>query len=124
MCVTIYYSSRENPLKIFSLFEKCLKFLFFIQLEQFLLTSEGKEWSFDIYYHSPHQPHVLKETGDRSCSGMMADDVIMLNLFPELPVDAFSPHNEIIFVVDCSGNYYLLKFKSVYMVSESSSPFK
>ncbi|RXG55360.1 von Willebrand factor A domain-containing protein 5A [Armadillidium vulgare] len=62
------------------------------------------DWSFQIYYQTVHKPHCLQMTGDRTSSGLMKDDVLMLNLFPEVPLEDYSPFNEIILVVDRSGS--------------------
>ncbi|RXG70999.1 Poly [ADP-ribose] polymerase 4 [Armadillidium vulgare] len=64
------------------------------------------DWSFQIYYQTVHKPHCLQMTGDRTSSGLMKDDVLMLNLFPEVPLEDYSPFNEIILVVDRSGKFY------------------
>ncbi|KAG0724007.1 von Willebrand factor A domain-containing protein 5A [Chionoecetes opilio] len=50
------------------------------------------------------QPHLLRETGDRAATAIMKDDLLMLNLFPEVPGDSYSSRNEIIFVIDRSGD--------------------
>ncbi|KAK8376844.1 hypothetical protein O3P69_010047 [Scylla paramamosain] len=42
-------------------------------------------------------------TGERSATGIMKDDLLMLNLFPEVPTKTYSSRNEIIFVIDRSG---------------------
>ena len=56
-----------------------------------------------VYYESPYTPHILVETGDRSSTSLMKEDLIMLNFFPEVPEVSFSHKNEIIFVIDRSG---------------------
>lgn len=56
-----------------------------------------------IYFADPYKTHVLRETGDRSGVGLMKDDLLMVNLFPEVPASSFSNKNEVIFVVDRSG---------------------
>ena len=61
------------------------------------------DWSMLVYYNNAYQPHLLRETGDRSGTGIMKDDLLMLNLFPEVPADSYSSRNEIIFVIDRSG---------------------
>ena len=42
-------------------------------------------------------------TGDPVSTGLMRDQLVMLNLFPELPAESYSSSNEIIFIVDRSG---------------------
>ncbi|RXG57903.1 von Willebrand factor A domain-containing protein 5A [Armadillidium vulgare] len=63
------------------------------------------DWSFHIYYQTVHKPHCLQMTGDQTSSGLMKDDIIMLNIFPEVPIEDYSPHNEIILVVDRSSKF-------------------
>ncbi|KAB7498347.1 von Willebrand factor A domain-containing protein 5A [Armadillidium nasatum] len=67
-------------------------------------TNFDHDWSLQIYYHTVHKPHCLQMSGDRTSTGLMKDDIIMLNLFPEVPFEGYSPHNEIILVVDRSGS--------------------
>ncbi|XP_069960100.1 von Willebrand factor A domain-containing protein 5A isoform X2 [Cherax quadricarinatus] len=62
------------------------------------------DWSLLIYYANPYKTHIIRETGDRSTTGLMKDDLIMLNLFPEVPSKSYSNKNEIIFVIDRSGS--------------------
>ena len=69
-----------------------------------------------VYYNNAYQPHLLRETGDRSATGIMKDDLLMLNLFPEVPADSYSSRNEIVFVIDRSGistSHRSLSFTSV-----------
>ncbi|RXG52004.1 von Willebrand factor A domain-containing protein 5A [Armadillidium vulgare] len=47
------------------------------------------DWSFQIYYQTVHKPHCLQMAGDRTSSGLMKDDVLMLNLFPEVPLEDY-----------------------------------
>ena len=61
------------------------------------------DWSMLVYYNNAYQPHLLRETGDRASTGLMKDDMLMLNIFPEVPADNYSSRNEIIFVIDRSG---------------------
>ncbi len=61
------------------------------------------DWSMLVYYRSAYRPHLLRETGERSATGIMKDDLLMLNLFPEVPTNTYSSRNEIIFVIDRSG---------------------
>ncbi|RXG62402.1 von Willebrand factor A domain-containing protein 5A, partial [Armadillidium vulgare] len=67
-------------------------------------TNFDHDWSFQIYYNTVHKPNCLQMAGDRTSTGLMKDDIIMLNLFPEVPFEGYSPHNEIILVVDRSGS--------------------
>ncbi|XP_050690301.1 von Willebrand factor A domain-containing protein 5A-like isoform X2 [Eriocheir sinensis] len=62
------------------------------------------DWSFLVYYNNPYAPHLLRETGDRSATGLMKDDLLMLNVFPEVPENTYSDKNEVIFVIDRSGS--------------------
>ncbi|XP_045123544.1 von Willebrand factor A domain-containing protein 5A-like isoform X2 [Portunus trituberculatus] len=62
------------------------------------------DWSLLVYYKNAYQPHLLRETGERSATGIMRDDLLMLNLFPEMPAQSYSNRNEIVFVVDRSGS--------------------
>lgn len=62
------------------------------------------DWSMKIYYLDPYKTHLVRETGDRSGTSIMKDDVLMVNLFPEVPGDSYSNKNEIIFIVDRSGS--------------------
>uniref|UniRef100_A0A0P4WBW3 VWFA domain-containing protein n=1 Tax=Scylla olivacea TaxID=85551 RepID=A0A0P4WBW3_SCYOL len=62
------------------------------------------DWSMLVYYKNAYQPHLLRETGERSATGIMRDDLLMLNLFPEVPTNSYSSRNEIIFVIDRSGS--------------------
>ncbi|XP_063850940.1 von Willebrand factor A domain-containing protein 5A-like isoform X2 [Scylla paramamosain] len=62
------------------------------------------DWSMLVYYKNAYQPHLLRETGDRSATGIMKDDLLMLSLFPELPTNTYSSRNEIVFVIDRSGS--------------------
>ncbi|KAG0716912.1 von Willebrand factor A domain-containing protein 5A [Chionoecetes opilio] len=65
--------------------------------------TSNHDWSLLVYYKNPYQPHLLRETGDRAATAIMKDDLLMLNLFPEVPADSYSSRNEIIFVIDRSG---------------------
>ncbi|KAK8723946.1 hypothetical protein OTU49_011621 [Cherax quadricarinatus] len=62
------------------------------------------DWSLLIYYANPYKTHIIRETGDRSTTGLMKDDLIMINLFPEVPSNSYSNKNEIIFIIDRSGS--------------------
>ncbi|XP_063856771.1 von Willebrand factor A domain-containing protein 5A-like isoform X2 [Scylla paramamosain] len=42
----------------------------------------------------------------------MKDDLLMLNLFPEVPTNTYSSRNEIIFVIDHSGSMHGQKIES------------
>ncbi|XP_063857438.1 von Willebrand factor A domain-containing protein 5A-like [Scylla paramamosain] len=42
----------------------------------------------------------------------MKDDLLMLNLFPEVPTNSYSSRNEIIFVIDRSGSMHGEKIES------------
>ncbi|XP_063855565.1 von Willebrand factor A domain-containing protein 5A-like [Scylla paramamosain] len=42
----------------------------------------------------------------------MKDDLLMLNLFPEVPTNTYSSRNEIIFVIDRSGSMHGEKIES------------
>ncbi|RXG70996.1 von Willebrand factor A domain-containing protein 5A [Armadillidium vulgare] len=83
------------------------------------------DWSFQIYYQTVHKPHCLQMAGDRTSSGLMKDDVLMLNLFPEVPLEDYSPFNEIILVVDRSGNMEgskIVKAKNTLLLFLKSLP--
>ncbi|KAL7639853.1 UNVERIFIED_CONTAM: hypothetical protein RMT77_009266 [Armadillidium vulgare] len=67
-------------------------------------TNFDHDWSFQIYYNTVHKPNCLQMSGDRTSTGLMKDDIIMLNLFPEVPLESYSPHKEIILVIDRSGS--------------------
>ena len=56
-----------------------------------------------VYYGKPHEPKVLVESGDVTATGLMKDQVLMINIFPHLPETSYSNRNEVIFVVDRSG---------------------
>ncbi|KAK8723637.1 hypothetical protein OTU49_011475, partial [Cherax quadricarinatus] len=60
------------------------------------------DWSLVIYYSNPYKTHVLQEVGDHTSSGFMNDNLIMINIFPEIPANSYSNKNEIIFFIDCS----------------------
>nr|XP_045594486.1 von Willebrand factor A domain-containing protein 5A-like [Procambarus clarkii] len=60
------------------------------------------DWSLLLYYANPYKTRVLRETGDRSATGLMKEDLVMINLFPEVPSSSFSNNNEIIFIIDRS----------------------
>uniref|UniRef100_A0A2P2I2A9 von Willebrand factor A domain-containing protein 5A-like n=1 Tax=Hirondellea gigas TaxID=1518452 RepID=A0A2P2I2A9_9CRUS len=62
------------------------------------------DWSFVVYYNNPYTPQLIVETGDSTAVGIMKDQVIMLNLYPEIPEGSYSHRNEVIFVVDRSGS--------------------
>ncbi|KAK8373589.1 hypothetical protein O3P69_014983 [Scylla paramamosain] len=70
------------------------------------------DWSMLVYYRSAYRPHLLRETGERSATGIMKDDLLMLNLFPEVPTNTYSSRNEIIFVIDRSGSMHGQKIES------------
>ncbi|RXG68986.1 von Willebrand factor A domain-containing protein 5A, partial [Armadillidium vulgare] len=83
------------------------------------------DWSFQIYYQTVHKPHCLQMAGDRTSSGLMKDDVLMLNLFPEVPLEDYSPFNEIILVVDRSGSMEgskIVKAKNTLLLFLKSLP--
>ncbi|XP_050716857.1 von Willebrand factor A domain-containing protein 5A-like isoform X2 [Eriocheir sinensis] len=70
------------------------------------------DWSFLVYYNNPYAPHLLRETGDRSATGLMKDDLLMLNFFPEVPENTYSSKNEVIFIIDRSGSMQGDKIKN------------
>ncbi|XP_050690346.1 von Willebrand factor A domain-containing protein 5A-like isoform X2 [Eriocheir sinensis] len=70
------------------------------------------DWSFLVYYNNPYAPHLLRETGDRSATGLMKDDLLMLNFFPEVPENTYSNKNEVIFIIDRSGSMQGDKIKN------------
>ncbi|RXG73255.1 von Willebrand factor A domain-containing protein 5A [Armadillidium vulgare] len=83
------------------------------------------DWSFHIYYQTVHKPHCLQMTGDQTSSGLMKDDIIMLNIFPEVPIEDYSPHNEIILVVDRSSSMSgskMMKAKNTLLLFLKSMP--
>ena len=71
------------------------------------------DWSLLVYYRNAYQPHLLRETGERSATGFMRDDLLMLNLFPEMPENSYSNKNEIVFVVDRSGEISVIRNTSL-----------
>ncbi|KAB7507309.1 von Willebrand factor A domain-containing protein 5A [Armadillidium nasatum] len=84
-----------------------------------------QDWSFQIYYQTVHKPHCLQMAGDRTSTGLMKDDVLMLNLFPEVPLEDYSPFNEIILVVDRSGSMEgskIVKAKNTLLLFLKSLP--
>ncbi|KAF2357239.1 von Willebrand factor type A [Trinorchestia longiramus] len=74
------------------------------------------EWSFVVHYNNPYSPQVLVETGDPTATGLMKDQVLMINMFPELPESSYSHFNEVIFVVDRSGSMNGEKIQSARAV--------
>ncbi|XP_042891440.1 von Willebrand factor A domain-containing protein 5A-like isoform X2 [Penaeus japonicus] len=74
------------------------------QVTQSRGSNYNRDWTMLIYYANPYKTHILRETGDRSGTGLMKDDLLMVNLFPEVPASSFSNKNEVIFVVDRSGS--------------------
>ncbi|XP_018023798.1 von Willebrand factor A domain-containing protein 5A isoform X2 [Hyalella azteca] len=64
------------------------------------------EWGFVVHYNNPYQPQAIIETGDVTATGLMMDQVLMINMFPQLPEASYSRFNEIIFVVDRSGSMH------------------
>ncbi|CAL4145476.1 unnamed protein product, partial [Meganyctiphanes norvegica] len=62
------------------------------------------DWSMVIYYSNAYKTHLVRETGDRAGTNIIKDDVLMINLFPEVPQESYSNKNEIIFIVDRSGS--------------------
>ncbi|XP_037799719.1 von Willebrand factor A domain-containing protein 5A-like isoform X7 [Penaeus monodon] len=74
------------------------------EVSQCRSSNYDRDWTMLIYYADPYKTHVLRETGDRSGVGLMKDDLLMVNLFPEVPASSFSNKNEVIFVVDRSGS--------------------
>ena len=86
--------------------ERCLYRILF-QVSQNGGFSSDHDWSFVIYYNNPYNPQVLIENGDPSTTGLMKDQVLMINLFPQLPENSYSSRNEVIFVVDRSGKKYI-----------------
>ncbi|KAK7065457.1 von Willebrand factor A domain-containing protein 5A, partial [Halocaridina rubra] len=62
------------------------------------------DWGMLVYYSNPYKANIIRETGDHTCTGLMKDDLIMINLHPEIPPQSYSHRNEIIFIVDCSGS--------------------
>lgn len=67
-------------------------------------SGHDHDWSLLLYYSNPYKTHIIRESGDRSATGLMKDDVIMVNLHPEIPSESYSNKNEVIFVVDRSGS--------------------
>lgn len=74
------------------------------EVSQCTTSSYDRDWTMLIYYADPYKTHILRETGDRSGLGLMKDDLLMINLFPEVPASSFSNKNEVIFLVDRSGS--------------------
>ncbi|XP_068240507.1 von Willebrand factor A domain-containing protein 5A-like isoform X2 [Palaemon carinicauda] len=70
------------------------------------------DWNMLIYYQNPYKTHIIREKGDRSSTGLMKDDLLMVNLHPELPEQSYSHRNEVIFVVDRSGSMQGEKMQS------------
>ncbi|CAL4065069.1 unnamed protein product, partial [Meganyctiphanes norvegica] len=62
------------------------------------------DWSMVIYYSDSYKTHMVRETGDRAGTSIIKDDVLMVNLFPEVPEASYSNKNEIIFIIDRSGS--------------------
>ncbi|KAK7076687.1 von Willebrand factor A domain-containing protein 5A, partial [Halocaridina rubra] len=62
------------------------------------------DWMILVYYRNPYKTHVIRETGERSSTGLMKDDLLMINIHPEVPQHSYSNRNEIVFIVDCSGS--------------------
>ncbi|XP_064121979.1 von Willebrand factor A domain-containing protein 5A-like isoform X17 [Macrobrachium nipponense] len=62
------------------------------------------DWSMLIYYANPYKTHIIRESGERAGTGLMKDDLVMVNLHPEFPEESYSHRNEILFVVDRSGS--------------------
>ena len=80
----------------------------FTQIKQVGDFKADHDWSFKVYYQAVHRPSALLMMGEKANKGIMKDSVIMVNIFPEIPYESFSPHNEIIFVIDRSGKDILI----------------
>ncbi|XP_029657761.1 von Willebrand factor A domain-containing protein 5A-like [Octopus sinensis] len=70
----------------------------------------AKEFNFEkdlllqVYYEDVEKPQVILEKGDENSKGMFSKDIMMINVFPELPQVKQSAANDYIFVIDCSGS--------------------
>ncbi|XP_066948726.1 von Willebrand factor A domain-containing protein 5A-like isoform X5 [Macrobrachium rosenbergii] len=64
------------------------------------------DWSMLVYYTNPYKTHIIRESGERAGTGLMKDDLVMVNLHPEFTEESYSHRNEILFVVDCSGSMH------------------
>ncbi|CAI9733740.1 Hypothetical predicted protein [Octopus vulgaris] len=70
----------------------------------------AKEFSFEkdlllqVYYEDVEKPQVILEKGDENSKGMFSKDIMMINVFPELPQVKQSAANDYIFVIDRSGS--------------------
>lgn len=62
------------------------------------------ELSLDVKYEQEFMPHVIIEKGDTQKTGILRQDVVMLNFFPQLSESEFSSRHEFIFIIDCSGS--------------------
>ncbi|CAI9733743.1 Hypothetical predicted protein [Octopus vulgaris] len=70
----------------------------------------AKEFNFEkdlllqVYYEDVEKPQVILEKGDENSKGMFSKDIMMINVFPELPQVKQSAANDYIFVIDRSGS--------------------
>ncbi|XP_036356119.1 LOW QUALITY PROTEIN: von Willebrand factor A domain-containing protein 5A [Octopus sinensis] len=70
----------------------------------------AKEFNFEkdlllqVYYEDVEKPQVILEKGDENSKGMFSKDIMMINVFPELPQVKQTAANDYIFVIDRSGS--------------------
>ncbi|XP_036356118.1 von Willebrand factor A domain-containing protein 5A-like [Octopus sinensis] len=70
----------------------------------------AKEFNFEkdlllqVYYEDVEKPQVILEKRDENSKGMFSKDIMMINVFPELPQVKQSAANDYIFVIDRSGS--------------------
>lgn len=67
--------------------------------------------SFLVEYDNCYTPQVILEKGNAQAAGMMKEDLLMVNFYPELQETAMTSSGEYIFVIDRSGSMRGQKMK-------------
>lgn len=60
--------------------------------------------SFLVEYENCYRPHALVERGNQEAAGIMKENVLMVNFYPELHESSMTNTGEYIFVIDRSGS--------------------
>ncbi|CAG2252508.1 unnamed protein product [Mytilus edulis] len=64
---------------------------------------------FDILYDDMNKPEIILELGDKENVGLLREDLLMLNFYPDLKqgVETEDSKTEFIFMIDRSGRFIL-----------------